>query len=164
MIVEPRFWVESTGSQHLWSNHTGAPTAQTMPAYTTANLSLQRSHHLPWEKQSVNLRVDMMNIGKLAVQRIRVHLQRRLFCGAGPGSKQHPQRIHQRVSGRPALDLRHDLVSVLIVLPIAQSGQFDRSGLTFRLCRGCLPSLRFIGQRSSAIFVRRPCASNGEFT
>ena len=61
MIVEPRFWLESTGSQHMWSNLSGAPTAQTMPAYTTANLSLTAPFTF-FEKQSVNLRVDMMNI------------------------------------------------------------------------------------------------------
>ena len=62
-FVEPRFWVESTGSQHLWSNKTGAPTTQTMPAYTTANLSFNAPISLPWEKQSLNLRLDMMNVG-----------------------------------------------------------------------------------------------------
>jgi iron complex outermembrane receptor protein len=62
VIVEPRFWLESTGSQHMWSNLSGAPTAQTMPAYTTANLSLTAPFTF-FEKQSVNLRVDMMNIG-----------------------------------------------------------------------------------------------------
>ena len=64
VIVEPRFWVESTGSQHMWSNYTGEPTTQTMPAYTTANISFNAPINLPrFEKQSVNLRVDMMNIG-----------------------------------------------------------------------------------------------------
>jgi iron complex outermembrane receptor protein len=62
VIVEPRFWVQSTGSQHLWSNLSGAPTAQTMPVYTTANLSFNAPITL-FEKQSINLRVDMMNIG-----------------------------------------------------------------------------------------------------
>jgi iron complex outermembrane recepter protein len=61
VIVEPRFWLESTGSQHLWSNNTGAPTPQTMPAYTTANLSLNAPLTL-LEKQSVNLRLDVMNL------------------------------------------------------------------------------------------------------
>ena len=60
-IVEPRFWVESTGSQHLWSNNTGAPTTQTMPAYTIANLSFNAP--IEFEKQSFNLRLDMLNIG-----------------------------------------------------------------------------------------------------
>ncbi len=72
-ILEPRFWVESTGSQYLWSNNpllqggvntgNGGPTNQTMPAYTTANVSFNAPIPLPWEKQSINLRLDMMNIG-----------------------------------------------------------------------------------------------------
>jgi iron complex outermembrane receptor protein len=60
-ILEPRFWIESTGSQHLWSNNTGAPSTQTMPAYTTANLSLTAPLNF-LEKQSVNLKVDVLNL------------------------------------------------------------------------------------------------------
>ncbi|MFZ0745996.1 MAG: TonB-dependent receptor, partial [Terracidiphilus sp.] len=61
VIVEPRFWLESTGSQHLWSNLSGAPTSQTMPTYTTANVSFNAP--ITFEKQSFNLRLDMMNVG-----------------------------------------------------------------------------------------------------
>ncbi len=61
-IIEPRFWLQSTGSQHMWSNLSGAPTAQTLGAYTTANLAFNAP--IPFfEKQTVSLRVDMMNIG-----------------------------------------------------------------------------------------------------
>jgi iron complex outermembrane receptor protein len=59
-LLEPRFWVESSGAQHLWSNLTGAPTAQTMPSYTTANLSFVAP--INFEKQSFNLRLDMLNL------------------------------------------------------------------------------------------------------
>lgn len=59
-LLEPRFWVESTGSQNLWSNNTGMPTSQTMPAYTTANLSFVAPVTL--EKQSLNLKLDMLNL------------------------------------------------------------------------------------------------------
>jgi iron complex outermembrane receptor protein len=59
-LLEPRFWVETTGSQHLWSNNTGTPTAQTMASYTTANLSFVAP--VTFEKQSFNLRLDMMNL------------------------------------------------------------------------------------------------------
>ena len=59
-LLEPRFWVESTGSQHLWNNNTGGPDSQTMPAYTTANLSFTAP--FSFEKQSVNLRMDIMNL------------------------------------------------------------------------------------------------------
>jgi iron complex outermembrane receptor protein len=60
VLIEPRFWLESTGSQHLWSNLTGAPTSQTMPSYTTANVAFNAP--ITFERQSINLRVDMMNL------------------------------------------------------------------------------------------------------
>ena len=60
-LLEPRFWVESTGSQHLWNNLNGGPDKQTMPAYTTANLSFTAPLSF-LEKQSVNLKVDMLNL------------------------------------------------------------------------------------------------------
>lgn len=59
-LFEPRFWVESTGSQHLWSNNTGAPDTRTMPSYTTANLSMTAPFN--FEKQSVNLKLDVLNV------------------------------------------------------------------------------------------------------
>jgi iron complex outermembrane receptor protein len=60
VLVEPRFWLDYIGTQHLWSNLAGAPSNQTMPAYTTANLAFNVPVTL--EKQSFNLRVDMMNV------------------------------------------------------------------------------------------------------
>ena len=60
-IIEPRFWLETIGSQHLWSNNTGAPTNQTMPAYTTVNLSFNAPLRF-FEKHSFNLKVDMLNL------------------------------------------------------------------------------------------------------
>ncbi|MGA7522954.1 MAG: TonB-dependent receptor [Acidobacteriaceae bacterium] len=60
-LLEPRFWLESTGSQDLFSNNTGMPTNTTMSAYTTANLSFVAPVRL--EKQSFNLRLDMLNLG-----------------------------------------------------------------------------------------------------
>ncbi|MFP5277260.1 MAG: TonB-dependent receptor domain-containing protein [Acidobacteriota bacterium] len=60
-LLEPRFWIESTGSQHLWSNNTGAPTTQTMPSFTTANLSFTAPLNFI-ERQSVNLKMDIMNL------------------------------------------------------------------------------------------------------
>ncbi len=72
-IIEPRFWLETTGTQHLWTNcgtltngscqGNGGPATQTMPSYTTANLSFNAP--ITFHKQSFNLRVDMMNIGNL---------------------------------------------------------------------------------------------------
>ncbi len=66
-IIEPRFWVETTGKQYIWSNNgilnsgIAGPTNTSMPAYTTANLAFNAP--IDFEKQSFNLRVDMMNIG-----------------------------------------------------------------------------------------------------
>jgi iron complex outermembrane receptor protein len=60
VIVEPGFFVGSSGSQSLWSNLTGAPTSQTMAAYTTVNFSVTAP--ITFEKQSFNLKVDMMNL------------------------------------------------------------------------------------------------------
>ena len=59
-VVEPRLDIQSTGTQNLWSNNTGAPTTQTMPAYTTLNLSFNAPITL--KSQSFNLRVDMLNL------------------------------------------------------------------------------------------------------
>ena len=62
-IIEPRFVVNSTGSQYLFSNAAGGPTNQTMPSYTTANLSFVAPLNLQrFERQSLNLRLDMMNL------------------------------------------------------------------------------------------------------
>ena len=62
-LIEPRFWIESNGSQHLWSNESGEPSTQTMPSYTTANFSLVAPLNLRrLAHQSFNLQVDMMNL------------------------------------------------------------------------------------------------------
>lgn len=67
VLVEPRFWLDYTGSQRLWSNNgingTGiaGPTTQTMPAYTTANLSFTAPFRF-FEKQSFNLKLDILNL------------------------------------------------------------------------------------------------------
>jgi iron complex outermembrane receptor protein len=59
-FLEPRFWIESTGSQHLWNNNTGGPDNSTMPSYTVANVSVVAP--ISFEKQSFNLKLDMMNV------------------------------------------------------------------------------------------------------
>ena len=61
VLVEPRFWLQYTGSQHLFSNLTGAPSTQTMPSYATANLSFTVPLTIH-EQHSFNLSVDMMNL------------------------------------------------------------------------------------------------------
>lgn len=62
-IIEPRLWLSSTGSQHLWSNNAGAPVTQTMPSYTTLNLGFNAP--VTFHKQSFNLKLDVMNIGNV---------------------------------------------------------------------------------------------------
>ncbi len=59
-LVEPRFWIESTGSQYLWSNNSGAPTTQKMSSYTVANASVTAPFR--FEKQSFNLKLDVLNL------------------------------------------------------------------------------------------------------
>jgi len=60
VVVEPRMVMQTTGSQSLWSNLTGAPTSQTMPSYTTVNFAVTAP--IAFEKQSFNLKVDAMNL------------------------------------------------------------------------------------------------------
>lgn len=52
--------MQTTGSQHLSSNLTGAPVTQTMPSFTTTNLSFLAPFR--FEKQSVHLKLDIMNL------------------------------------------------------------------------------------------------------
>ena len=101
VIVEPRFWVESTGSQHLWSNNSGAPTAQTMPAYTTANLSFNAPITLPWEKQSINLRLDMMNLGNSEYNEYEYISSGGYFAALAPNPSSPPNGYINAYPGAP---------------------------------------------------------------
>lgn len=141
VLVEPRFWIESTGSQHLWSNLAGAPTTQTMPAYTTVNFAVTAP--ITFEKQSFNLKVDMMNPREFAVRRVGIHLQRRLFLGSLPRSY-GSERLHQRLPRSSTLHLWHSLLSILIVLIPAQSGRLRPFGAHSRssVRGGCLTCRR----------------------
>ena len=56
VLIEPRFWFNYLGSQHLFSNLTGAPSNTSMPSYTTANLSFTA----PIKR--LNLSVSMLNL------------------------------------------------------------------------------------------------------
>ncbi len=60
VLIEPRFWMEYVGQQHLWSNNTGGPTDQTMSSYATTNVSFVAPISL--FRQSFNLRLDLMNL------------------------------------------------------------------------------------------------------
>lgn len=55
-LIEPHFWFNYTGSQHLFNNNTGMPDTTTMPSYTTANLSFT----VPFKQ--FNFEADLLNI------------------------------------------------------------------------------------------------------
>jgi len=55
-LLEPHFWINYTGSQHIFNNNTGAPDTTTMPSYTTANASVT----VPFK--NFDFRVDMLNL------------------------------------------------------------------------------------------------------
>ncbi|MFP5226593.1 MAG: hypothetical protein ACLGXA_03105, partial [Acidobacteriota bacterium] len=70
-LIEPRFWLDFTGSQHLWNNNgvqnpdgtnsgIPGPSNVTMSSYATANMSFTAP--ISFEKQSFNLKVDMLNL------------------------------------------------------------------------------------------------------
>ena len=64
-LVEPRFWFQFVGPQHIFDNcglvdgacTTAVPSKQTMPSYETANLSI----NIPLKKH-LRLNVDMLNL------------------------------------------------------------------------------------------------------
>ncbi len=60
-LLEPRLWLQSIGSQHLWSNLSGAPVKQTQPSYATVNLGFTAP--VSFQKQHFNLKLDVMNLG-----------------------------------------------------------------------------------------------------
>ena len=100
VIIEPRFWLESTGSQHLWSNLSGAPTSQTMPAYTTSNLSFNAPFTF-FEKQSINLRVDMMNIGNSQYNEYEYISSGGYFASLAPDPSNPPNDYINAYPGAP---------------------------------------------------------------
>ena len=84
VLVEPRFWIESTGSQHLWSNLSGAPTTQTMSSYTTTNLSFNAP--VAFEKHSFNLKVDLLNLANAQYNQWEYISSGGYFASLFPGS------------------------------------------------------------------------------
>ncbi len=64
IMLQPRLWYQYVGAQSLFSNLTGAPTNQQMPAYDTLNLGLDSTvptHGVPLLKD-VKLGVDILNL------------------------------------------------------------------------------------------------------
>ncbi len=56
VMIEPRFWYQFIGAQHIFDNMAGAPSQQTMPAYGTANLAF----NMPIK--FMNLSISMLNL------------------------------------------------------------------------------------------------------
>lgn len=55
-LIEPHFWIQYTGSQHIFDNNLGEPSNVSMPSYTTANLSFT----VPFK--SFNFKASMLNL------------------------------------------------------------------------------------------------------
>jgi iron complex outermembrane recepter protein len=55
-LIEPHFWVNYTGSQHIFNNDTGLPDTRTMPSYATANASVT----VPFKR--FNFKADVLNL------------------------------------------------------------------------------------------------------
>jgi iron complex outermembrane receptor protein len=98
-VVEPRFWLETTGTQNLWSNNTGAPTTQTMPAYTMANLSFNAP--ISFRNQSFNLRVDMMNLGNTRYNEYEYISSGGYFASLAPDPSNAPSNYINAYPGAP---------------------------------------------------------------
>ncbi|HTX75979.1 MAG TPA: TonB-dependent receptor, partial [Terracidiphilus sp.] len=99
-FLEPRFWIESTGSQYLWSNLSGGPSNTTMPSYTTVNLALNAPIRVG-EKQSFNLRVDMMNLANSEYNEYEYISSGAYFAELWPGSTPPPSGYLNVYPGAP---------------------------------------------------------------
>ncbi len=98
-ILEPRLWINSIGSQHLWSNNTGAPVQQTMPSYTTANLGFTAP--VTFHKQSVNLKLDILNLGNEKYNEYEYVSSGGYFAGIIPAGQPVPSGYINAYPGAP---------------------------------------------------------------
>ena len=96
-----------------------------MPAYTTANLSFNAP--ITFEKQSVNLRLDMMNIGNSQYNEYEYISSGGYFAALAPDPSNPPSGYINAYPGAPRSDLRHNLLSILIV-----AGNDSGNGFTGR--------------------------------
>lgn len=99
VLLEPRFVLQTTGTQHLWSNNTGEPTTQTMPSYTTANLSFNAPIPIA-EKQSVNLKLDIQNLANAKYNEWEYISSGGYFSGLFPSSN-YPSGYINAYPGAP---------------------------------------------------------------
>ncbi len=98
-ILEPRFFLQTTGSQHLWSNLTGAPVTQTMPAFTTANLSFIAP--IQFEKQSFHLQLDIMNLANSQYNEFEYVSSGGYFASLTPAGQTTPTGYINAYPGAP---------------------------------------------------------------
>ncbi|MFP5237699.1 MAG: TonB-dependent receptor [Acidobacteriota bacterium] len=99
-VLQPRFWIESTGSQHLWSNNDGAPSNRTMPAYTVANMSFTAPINF-FEKQSFNLKVDIMNLANSKYEQWEYVSSGGYFAPLAPDQNNVPSNYINAYPGAP---------------------------------------------------------------
>jgi iron complex outermembrane receptor protein len=99
-LIEPRLWVESTGSQHMWNNNTGGPDKQTEPAFTTLNMSFIAPLNF-LEKQSVNLQVDMMNLANSQYNESEYISSGGYFAALAPNQNNVPSGYINAYPGAP---------------------------------------------------------------
>ncbi len=65
MIVTPKIWDSFTGSQHLFNNDTGSPSAQTLPSYNLVNAALALSlpvGNLSGHPEVLKLSFSLLNV------------------------------------------------------------------------------------------------------
>ena len=99
VLFEPRFWFQTIGTQHLWSNNTAEPTTQTMPSYTTANLAFNVPFTF-FEKQSVNFKLNIMNLANERYNEWEYISSGGYFSGLFPGSN-YPSGYINAYPGAP---------------------------------------------------------------
>ncbi len=99
-LIQPQFTINSTGSQHLFSNNTGEPTTQTMPSYTTANLAFVAPLNF-LEKQSVNLEMNIINLANSKYNQFEYISSGGYFAPLAPNPNNVPSGYINAYPGAP---------------------------------------------------------------
>ena len=108
-IIEPRLWLTSTGSQHLWNNcgnvvngacdGQAGPVNQTMPSYTTLNLGFNAP--VSFHKQSFNLKLDVMNVANSEYNQYEYISSGGYFASIAPDPNNPPPGYINAYPGAP---------------------------------------------------------------
>jgi iron complex outermembrane receptor protein len=108
-IIEPRLWLTSTGSQHLWNNcgnvvngacdGQAGPVNQTMPSYTTLNLGFNAP--VSFHKQSFNLKLDVMNVANSQYNQYEYISSGGYFASIAPDPNNPPPGYINAYPGAP---------------------------------------------------------------